>query len=79
MKKKQKDEIRVKAETDFIEIAKKFIKDIYKQNIKDLEYTFESFFIDSDLEGPDKEFQRSACKNLCLGKMINKHKYKRNT
>ena len=36
MKKKQKDEIRVKAETDFIEIAKKFIKDIYKQNIKGL-------------------------------------------
>lgn len=36
MKKKQKDEIRVKAETDFIDKAKKFIKDIYKQNIKGL-------------------------------------------
>lgn len=59
MKKKQKDEIRVKAETDLLIKPKKFIKDIYKQNIKVLEYTFESFFIDSDLEGQDEESQEA--------------------
>lgn len=62
MKRKQKDEVREKAKTDFVDNAKKLIEDFYKSKIKDLQYTFESFFIDSDMEDPDEESELERIK-----------------
>ena len=55
MKKKQKDEIKKIVQTGFDSKAKNLIKEFYGNDIKDFDYTFESFFIDSDLENPDED------------------------
>ena len=55
MKKKQKSEIKNQAQTNFVNKAKNLIKEFYGNDIKDFNYTFESFFIDSELEDPDEE------------------------
>ncbi len=55
MKKKQKSEIKEKAKMDFVNKAKNLIKEFYGNDIKDFDYTFESFFIDSDIKEPDED------------------------
>ena len=51
---KKKNETKKNAQ-NFVSKAKNLIKEFYGNNIKDFEYTFESFFIDSDLENPDED------------------------
>jgi predicted GTPase len=55
MKKKQKEDIKKIAQTDFVSKAKNLIKEFYGNDIKDFDYTFESFFIDSDIKEPDED------------------------
>ena len=51
---KKKNETKKNAQ-NFVSKAKNLIKEFYGNDIKDFNYTFESFFIDSELEDPDED------------------------